>query len=175
MIKHYLYPPSDPDTAAVVDQLRSSLQTLADSWNDVRSALEQGITPGVLRGITPQEYAALYTMAHKLCDEGDFQNALVIGLQLVFHAPGNAKYAFLTGSCLHRTEQTEAAAAMYALALEIDDQHAAAAYRLGECLLALDKRPEARTMFEKSLDLSRSDFSRRELLLMAEQALNELS
>ncbi len=175
MPDNYLHPPVDPEIALVVEQLRNGLQTLPDSWPDLKKTLEAGHTPGELRGITPQEYAALYAMARKLCNEGDFQNALVIGLQLVFHAPGNAKYAFLTGSCLHRTEQTEAAAAMYALALEIDDQHAAAAYRLGECLLALDKRSEARTMFEKSLDLSRSDFSRRELLLIAEQALDELS
>ena len=64
---------------------------------------------------------------------------------------------------------------MYALTIELDEIHAAAAFRLGECLRALGKRAEAKTLFEMALNLSRGDFSRRQLLLMTEKALEELS
>ncbi len=174
MLPDYIHPPADPDVARVIEQLRSGLEQLPESWESISDALNQGITPGELRGITSDEYAALYRMAHKLCDEGDFQNALVIGLHLVFHNPRSARYTFLTASCLHRTGQVEQAALMYALTVDLDEHHAAAAYRLGECLAALEKLAEARQFFEKTLDLSRGDLSRRELLLMAESALEKL-
>lgn len=174
MLPDYIHPPADPDVARVIERLRSGLEQLPESWESISTALNQGITPGELRGVTPEEYAALYKVAHKLCDHGDFHNALVIGLHLVFHNPRNARYTFLTASCLHRTGQVEQATLMYALTVDLDDDHAAAVYRLGECLMALRKPSEAKQFFEKSLELSRSDFSRRELLIMAENALEKL-
>ena len=170
----YIHPPSDPTVAEVIARLRQGLEKLPESWENVRSALGHGITPGELRGITSEEYAALYKMATTLCNAGDFQNALIIGLQLVIHDP-KAQYTFLTGSCLQRCGQLEQAVFMFALTIELDEFHAAAAFRLGECLRTQDKLAEAKTLFEKALDLSRGDFSRRELLLMSEKALKELS
>ena len=174
MSSRYIHPPSDPDIASIVERLQGDLTMLPETFDNFREVLEQGITPGQLRGITEEEYASLYMLAHQLCDQGDFHNALAIGLQLAFNEPRNANYAFLAGTCLQRTGQLQQAVLMYAMAFDLDDDHAAAAYRAGECLRSLDKPTEAKLMLEKSLDLSRGDFSRRELMLMAEKALAAL-
>ena len=174
MSSRYIHPPSDPDIASIVERLQGDLTMLPETFDNFREVLEQGITPGQLRGITEEEYASLYMLAHQLCDQGDFHNALIISLQLTFNEPGNADYAFLAGTCLQRTGQQQKAALMYAMAFELDTDHAAAAYRAGECLWSLGKPMEAKVMLEKSLDLSRADFSRRDLMLMAEKALSGL-
>lgn len=174
MSSSYTHPPADPEIASIIEQLSGNLNELSESFENFRSALEQGVTPGQLRGITEEEYASLYKMAHQLCDQGEFHHARAIALQLAFNNPVNASYVFLAAACLQRTGQLQQAALMYAMAIDLDEDHAAAAYRAGECLLSLNKFTEARGMFEKSLDLSRGDFSRRELMLMAEKALARL-
>lgn len=174
MSSTYIHPPADPGIANIVEQLSRGLEELPVYVEHLTPALAQGITPGQLRGITPDDYAALYRVAHQLCDAGDFHHALVIGLQLVFNDPTHARYAFLAATCLQRLRRWQEAALLYALTLDLEEDHAAAAFRLGQCLAASGKTHEASDMLEKSIALSRGNAERRELLLLAEQALSQL-
>jgi len=163
----YIHPPSDPDVAHIVATLTDSLETLPQVLEQCRAQLEQGVTLGELRGITREEYAALYCMASDLCDVGDFHHALPIALQLAVNNPFESRYAFIAGACLQRLGHHDRAAAMYALACDADPDDAAAAFRLGECLAALGHFEPARDFLNRCIDLSYGSCDRRRLQDMA--------
>lgn len=174
MTDSYLHPPPDPDVAAIVAQLSDSLQNLQQALEQCQQQLKQGYTLGELRGISNSGYAALYKIAHDLCDQGSFHHALPIALQLTLHQPKDCRYAFMTGSCLQRLGNPAPAALMYAMALDIDPKHAAAAYRLGECLIAVGKPLEAIPLLNKAIELSYGDFDKYKLIALAQQKLDGL-
>lgn len=170
----YLHPPADREVATIVRQLTDGLQNLRPVLEQCREQLEQGYMLGELRGITESEYEALYKIARELCDQGDFHHALPVALQLTLHKPVDARFAFMAGACLQRLEQTEPAALMYALALDADPEHAAAAYRLGESLITAGNREEARTFLNKAIDLCYGRFDKRKLMEMTKIKLDSL-
>ena len=67
--------------------------------------------------------------------------------------------------------RTELAALMYAIAVEVDSEHAAAAYRLGECLMTLGKPDEAISFLNQSINLSYGNSERSVLMVMAKAKL----
>ena len=174
MTDTYIHPPSNPDIAAIVAQLTDGLQNIQQTLEQCREQLEQGYTLGELRNISNEGYAELYKIAHELCDQGDFHHALPVALQLTLHNPTDSRYPFMTGSCLQRLEHHEQAALMYAITLDVDPEHAAASYRLGECLIAVGKPEEALPFLNKAIELSYGNFSRRKLIEMAKAKLEHL-
>lgn len=170
----FTHPPSDPDVATIVEQLTDGLQNIQQTLEQCCEQLERGYTLGELRGITDEGYASLYKIAHDLCDEGNFHHALPVALQLTLHNPTDSRYPFITGSCLQRLGHFEPAALMYALAIDVDAGHAAATYRLGECLIELGKSDEAMQFLNKAIELCYGDFSKRTLLDMANKKVNSL-
>lgn len=174
MIDTYIHPPSDPEIASIVTQLTDGLQHIEQIIEESREYLDQGHTLGELRGITDEGYAALYKIAYELCDQGEFQNALPVALQLTLHQPTDSRYSFITGACLQRLKQFDSAALMYALSLDVDPEHAAAAYRLAECLIAIGKPEEAKPFLHKAIELSYGDFDRRKLMEMTQKKLGDL-
>lgn len=174
MPRTYRHLPPDPAVANIVSTLTDGLQNIQQTLNQCREQLEQGYTLGELRGITEEGYSALYKIAHDLCNQGDFHNALPVALQLTLHNPTECRYAFMAGSCLQRLGHPERAALMYAMALEADSEHVAASYRLGECLIAAGKPEEAIPFLNKTMDLSYGDFSKRKLMDMARAKLAHL-
>jgi len=174
MTDAYIHPPSDPEVAAIVTQLTTGLQNIQQTLEQCREQLKQGYTLGELRGITDDGYAALYKVAHELCDQGDFHHALPIALQLTLHNPTDSRYAFMAGACLQRQNHLEPAALLYAMALDVDTEHAAAAYRLGECLIAIGKPEQAVPLLNKTIELSYGDFDKRTLMEMAQKKLDGL-
>lgn len=174
MSNAYLHPPTDPDVADIVQQLAASLENLPQTLEQCREQLEQGYTLGQLRGISDAGYEALYKIAHDLCDQGDFHHALPIALQLTLHHPVDSRFPFITGSALQRLGYLEPAALMYAMALDVNSEHAAAAYRLGECLIAVGKPEEATPFLSKAIELSYGNFSMCSLMDMAQKKLDEL-
>lgn len=109
-----------------------------------------------------------------MCDQGDFHHALPVALQLTLHNPTDSRYPFVTGSCLQRLGHIEPAALMYALAVDVNPGHAAASYRLAECLLAIGKPDEATPFLNKTIDLCYGDFDKRKLLDMAKEQLDRI-
>ncbi len=174
MTESYVYPPADPEVATVVAQLTEGLQNIQHTLEQCYEQLEQGYTLGELRGITDKGYASLYKIAHELCDQGDFQHALPVALQLTLHKPTDSRFAFMAGSCMQRLGQLEPAALMYAITLDVDPEHAAAAYRLGECLCSLGRNEEAMPFLQKCIDLCYGNFDRCQLMDMAREKLSRI-
>ncbi len=174
MTNAYLHPPVDPEVAAVVAQLSDGLHNIQQTIEQCREQLEQGVTLGELRGITDAGYAALYRIACELCDQGDFHHALPVALQLSLHQPNDSRYAFMAGSCLQRLGQHAQAVLMYAHTMDIDPGHAAASYRLAECVIAIGKPDEAVPFLNKAIELCYGDFSKRKLMGIAKARLERL-
>lgn len=174
MTDTYIHPPSDPDIASIVRQLTEGLQHIEQVIEECRELLDKGHTLGELRGITNDGYEALYKIAHELCDKGEFQHALPVALQLTLHQPTDSRYSFMTGACLQRLKQIDSAALMYALSLDVDPEHASAAYRLAECLVAIGKPEGAIPFLHKAIDLSYGKFDKRTLMEMAQKKLDGL-
>jgi len=170
----YVYPPADPEVAGIVGQLADGLQKLQETLEQCREQLEQGYSLGQLRGITDEEYDALYRIARDLCDKGDFHHALPVALQLALHNPANYRYPFLAGACLQRLGQPASAAHFYRVALQLDESDAASAYRFGECLEALGQREDACHLYQWAIELSRGNFALRTLQDMASSRLAQL-
>lgn len=168
MTSAYSYPPTDPEIAAIVELVTNSLKQLPQVLKQFDQAMEKGITLGELRGITQTEFNALFNIASKLCNDGAFEHALPICLQLMLHDPTVSRYAFQTGTCLQRLGEYKYAAILFARTLDLQPNEAAAAYRLAECLLAIDKSIEAKALFEMVIELSRGKFHCRELYELAE-------
>lgn len=171
----YDYPPADPEVAAIVGQLSASLEDLPAVLEQFEESLKQGATLGELRGITREEFDSLYRIACNLCNSGEFKHALPIALQLMLHDPRDSRYAFQAGSCLQRLAEYNYAAILFARALDLKQDDAAAAYRLGECLLAINHPFEAKAMFDMAIENARGKFHCRELQDMAEAKLSSLN
>jgi tetratricopeptide (TPR) repeat protein len=60
---------------------------------------------------------------------------------------------------------------MYALTIDVDPEHAAASYRLGECLCSLGRNEDALPFLQKCIDLCYGNFDRRQLMTMANAKL----
>jgi tetratricopeptide (TPR) repeat protein len=99
---------------------------------------------------------------------------LPIALQLTLHNPTDSRYAFMAGACLQRQNDLGPAALLYAMALDVAPEHAAAAYRLGECLIAIGKPEQAVPLLNKTIELSYGDFDKRTLMEMAQKKLDGL-
>jgi tetratricopeptide (TPR) repeat protein len=129
--------------------------SLPASLEEAQSALEKGKSLGEVRGITDEEYRALYGIACRLCDDGDFQRALPLALQLVTHHGANAHYSFLAGTCLQRVGCPKSAAQMFVHSMLVGGDNAAACYRAGECFASLGEKDHAIEAFEAAFDLGR--------------------
>lgn len=171
MADAYIHPPADPAVADIVATLNEGLQNLEHTLEQARLQLEQGYTLGELRGITDEGYASLYKIARDLCDKGEFHHALPVALQLTLHNPTDSRFAFMAGSCMQRLGHHEPAALMYALAIDVEPEHAAASYRLGECLWSLGRNEDAIPFLQKCIDLSYGNFDRRKLMDLAKEKL----
>ncbi len=170
----YIHPPADPEVAGIVGQLAEGLQHLEETLAQCREQLEQGYSLGQLRGITEDEYDALYRIARDLCNQGDFHHALPVALQLALHNPANYRYPFIAGACLQRLGHHAQAALMYALACDVNPDDAASAYRLAECLIAARRPDDAKPFLHKAIDLSYGKFHCRELQTLARKKLDAL-
>ncbi len=167
MTDYYSHPPADAEVAFIVDQLSNGLQNIEQTLMDCRTQLEQGYSMGELRGITPEEYAALYKITRDLCDKGDFHHALPVALQMALHNPMEHRYPFIAGACLQRLGHTEQAVLMYALACDVKPDDAASAYRLGECLMTAQRPHEAKQFLQNAIELSYGKFHCRKLQELA--------
>jgi predicted Zn-dependent protease len=170
----YIHPPSDPAVAAIVEQLSERLEVLPDELDWLQSLAASGRTLAEVRGISPDELDALYDVGYQLCNEGSFHHALPIALQLVLHAPLEPRYSFMAGSCLQRQNQPEQAVLLFGQTLLLRPEDAAAAYRLGECLLALDREQDARDVLLETVEMCRGDEQYRRIYERATERLAAL-
>ncbi len=161
--------------AAIVEQLSERLATLPDELEWLQSLAASGRTLAKVRGISADELDALYGVGYDLCNEGSFHHALPIALQLVLHAPREPRYSFMAASCMQRQNQPEQAMLLFAQTPLLQPEDATAAYRLGECLLALDRLDEARDVLLETVELSRGNEQYRRMYELATERLAALN
>jgi tetratricopeptide (TPR) repeat protein len=116
-------------------------------------------------GPMPHDTSQLHDVALRLCEEGEFQQALAPAMVLALWHPESARFAFIAGTCLQRIGQPAAALAMFGRSgLASAEKFAAvASFRAGECLAAMGRTPEAIHAFEAAMEASRQNASLAEL------------
>lgn len=152
-------PPVHPDPVlqGAIAAACESLAGMSDFLERCSQALHAGHSAGELRGMSTDDYEALYAVAMTLYDAKDHERALPVALALVAHEPRVVKYCYLAGLCLQRLDRHRAAVAMYLLALNQDSNHAPSAFRVGECCVALEDEEGARRAYEHAVELGRVD------------------
>jgi tetratricopeptide (TPR) repeat protein len=73
---------------------------------------------------------------------------------LVTHQPMDQRFQYNLGFCLQSLADYTAAASHYAYAMTLDATDALCAFRMGECLLAMNDVEAARDGFEAAIQLS---------------------
>jgi len=122
-----------------------------------------------------EQLAACYERVRHHMDEGAYDEAVEDAFQLVHSNPWERAYLLALACCLHHLAQYESAGRFYGLALLLDATDAHCAYRIGECLSALEHPAEAREAYESAVKLSWLDPVYAEVRGEAELRLGEMS
>ena len=122
-----------------------------------------------------EQQAACWARVHQRIEADDHAGALDEAFQLVHSNPWERAYLLALACCLHHLEQYESAGRFYGLALLLDATDAHCAYRIGECLSALEHPAEAREAYESAVKLSWLDPVYAEVRGEAELRLGEMS
>lgn len=120
----------------------------------VDAMLHHGVTPADLRGITPEELEAVYSLTLDELAAGQVDEAFEHASLLVSNDPWDRRHHLVMALCLQQFGLYEAAARSYVHALAFDATDALATYRVGECLLAMGEPAQAREAFEDAVKLS---------------------
>ena len=163
----------DPEIQQLLDAARKTLEEAPASTERFAAELMSGKTLAQCLGIEPQTLEESYQGACKLVDQAMFQEALILAGFVMAVGPKNAKVAFKLASCMQHLHDHASAADYYKLALQIDNHHIGAAYRLGECLQRLGNDEEANHLFEWTIELSRGNFAYRKIQEAAEFRLRK--
>lgn len=143
--------------------------------------LEQAL--GALQAVGPEgldlldetQLAGCYERVRQQLDDKAYAEALDDAFRLVHSEPWERAYHLTLASCLQHLDQFESAARFYGLALLLDATDAHCAYRIGECLDALDHHDDAREAFESAIKLSWLDAAYAEVRRQAELRLAEMA
>lgn len=162
----------DRQASELVDSSLAWLEHMPALAHSYGAQLATGITLADCAGLDEADLDERYRVAFALCERGDFLLALPLALHCHIARAHDADNAFLAASCLQRLGIIDYAAMLFRHVLQIDEHHMAAAYRLGECLLALGDRQGAAHLFGWAIELGRHDAGQRELQTMA---LNRLA
>ncbi len=120
----------------------------------VRAMVHQGLTLAQVRDISPDELEAVYAVLLEALEAGQLDEAFSHATLLVTHDPWDRRYHLALAHCLQQQGLHEAAARFYAQALALEATDPLATYRIGECLLAMDERADAREAFGAAIQLS---------------------
>jgi tetratricopeptide (TPR) repeat protein len=161
----------DAQTRGLAQLAVNQLQKLPEYVAKFKSQLEQKQTLATCLDISNHELASAYDSAWILFRQKEFLSALPLALYCSTFQATESRYAFLAASCLQRLQEPAEAAKLFKIALQLDETHIAAAYRLGECLLELNDQESAIHLFEWTLTLSRGNFDYREFQDWAMQRL----
>ena len=163
----------DPDIQRLLDTARKVLEEAQASVERYATELITGKTLADCLGIEAKMLEDGYRAACKLVDEKMFQEALILAGFVMVTGPKNAKVAFKLASCMQHLQDHASAAEYYKLALQVDNHHIGAAYRLGECLQQLGDDEEANHLFEWTIELARGNFAHRKIQEAAESRLRK--
>jgi tetratricopeptide (TPR) repeat protein len=163
----------DPDIQRLLDAAHKILEEAPASIERFATELMAGKTLAQCLGIEEQTLEDSYQGACKLVDQAMFQEGLILAGFVLAVGSKNAKVAFKLASCMQHLQDHASAADYYKLALQIDNHHIGAAYRLGECLQRLGNDEEANHLFEWTIELARGNFAYRKIQEAAESRLRK--
>ena len=141
----------------------------------VDAYLNHGVTRASVHGITDEELEAVYAQALDALDQGLFDEAMGDLVFLVTHQPMDNRFQYNMGFCLQSLADFTAAASHYAYAMTLDATDALCAFRMAECLLAMDDREAARDGFEAAIQLSYLNADDEDLRQQAQAQLDLLN
>lgn len=108
-----------------------------------KQILERAATLSDLKGITPEELEAVYTLGFNLYRVGRYDDAQKIFEFLVLFDHLNAKYWLAMGALYQSKKDYPKAVKCYALSSLLDLKNPKAQYHAAECFLALGDRVNA--------------------------------
>ncbi len=148
---------------------------------DVRTAegladamVHHGVTLAHMRGMSPDELEAVYSVTLEELEAGELDEAFEHASLLVTHDPWDRRYHLALAHCLQQQGLHDAAARFYAQALALDATDPLATYRIGECLLAMNERVDARDAFVAAVQLSWLDVAHAAVREAAQRRLDDL-
>jgi predicted Zn-dependent protease len=152
---------------ALAERGRRALDRLRDEidW----SALEALIEPD------PRQLEAWFDAGQLALTEGRMDDALDAFCDLATAAPGQAPYQFGFALCLLHFGDIAAAGRHFSAAYALDPSDAAAAYRVGECLVALGHVEDAREALLTAKTLARQADADPIILDLSTQLLDTLN
>ncbi len=163
----------DPDIQRLLDEARKILEEAQGSAERFAAELIAGKALAECLGMQAKILEDSYRAACKLVNEKMFHAALILSCFVLATGPRDARIAFKVASCMQHLEDFLSAADYYKLALQIDNHHIGAAYRLGECLQMLDDDQGATHLFEWTIELARGNFAYRKIQEAAESRLRK--
>lgn len=164
---------ADPDLQGLLDAARKTLEDAPASVERFAAEIGAGKTLAQCLGITGQTLEDSYQGACKLVDQARFLEGLVLAGFVMAVGPENARVAFKLASCMQHLQDHASAADYYTLALQLDNHHIGAAYRLGECRQRLGKKEEAHQLFAWTMELARGNFGYRKIQEATESRLRK--
>jgi secretion system chaperone SscA len=139
------------------------------------AVLQHGVSPGHFLGLDTQALESLYALA---CEDIQAERFEAAGERLAFLVqadPAQRHYQIGLALCLQELGQAEAAGRLYANALLSDSTDALCAYRIGECLDAMQAPDEAREAYDAAIRLSWLHPDLQAVREQAQKRLDELS
>ena len=112
---------------------------------------EQGLTMAQILDISDEELDALYILGTKKYESGEYKPAQDIFVMLCRLDPLTGRNFRALGAAFQMAKQYDRALKAYATAVTLDMDDAASSLHAGECLMLLNKTPEARAALEGCL------------------------
>ena len=167
------YPDAEID--ALIERLRNLLHEIDDRSDEILPALQAGTPLRDLHAAAEEDPDSLYPIGARLCDEGEFRDALPIALYLAAYHGEDQRHAFMAAACLQRLGVHDQALAMYqACMVAAGGPKVAPMYRAGECLMAMGDKEHALRAFEEAFDLGRASSDYATMQDMASKRIEQL-
>lgn len=153
-----------------MDEVGHEARVMND-FAQVLSSLDFEVASPALSG---PELSRMYKRVHGAIEAGDHSGAVEEAFVLVSNDPWNRDHQIALATCLHHLGQFEDAGRCYLIAWVLDATDALSAYRIGECLGALEHFSDARDAFAAAIKLSWLDDRYADVREHAQRRLEEL-
>jgi len=116
--------------------------------------VQNGATIAELRGITPEQLEAVYSVGFNFYKTGRYDEAEKVFRPLMLLDFYNAKYAFAFASSLQAQRKFEQATRAYAMVTILDAEDPRPLYHTAECMLALGDQEQALAALDMMQELA---------------------
>jgi type III secretion system low calcium response chaperone LcrH/SycD len=127
---------------------QAHVRDVNDLAQEIADFLFAGGTLADIYGLEPRQLEAVYAHGYGLYNQGRWEPALQVFSFLTFHDHLDRRFHVARAACLQMLKQHEEALKAYSLAYLLDVSDPAVGLHVAECLIALQRRAEARTALE---------------------------